>query len=67
MDQVLRGLTLAYNYIDDMLIAGKEAEEHKCPLRKIFECLQDQGIIINLSKCKLDVPQLQFLGHQIDS
>ena len=31
----------------------------------VFECLQDHGILINPSKCKLGIPQLQFLGHQI--
>ena len=29
MDQVLRGLTFAYNYIDDLLFASKDSEEHK--------------------------------------
>ena len=33
----------------------------------VFECLQDHGILINPSKCELDVPQLQFLGHETDS
>ena len=67
MDQVLRGLTYAYNYIDDLLIASKDPEEHKNHLRMVFERLQDHGILINPSKCELGVPQLQFLGHQIDS
>ena len=67
MDQVLRGLTYAYSYIDDLLIASKDSEEHKNHLRMVFEHLQDQGILINLSRCELGVPHLQFLGQQIDS
>ena len=65
--QVLRGLTLAYNHIYDLLIASEDSEEHKIQLRMVFECFQDHGILINPSKCELDVPRLQFLGHQIDS
>ena len=67
MDQVLLGLTFAYNYIDNLLIASKDSQEHENHLRMVFECFQYHGILINLSKCELIIPQLQFLGHQIDS
>ena len=67
MDQVLRGLTFAYNYIDDLLITSTDSEEHRNHLRMVFECLEDHGILIDPSKCELDIPQLQFLGHQINS
>ena len=49
MDQVLCGLTFAYNYIDDLLIASKDSEEHRNHLRMVFECLQDHEILINPS------------------
>ena len=67
LDQVLRGLTFAYNYIDDLLIASVDSEEHKIHLLMVFECLQDHWILIIVSKCEVGIPQLQFLGHQIDS
>ena len=67
MDQVLHGLTFAYNYIDDLLIASKDSVEHKNHLRMVFERLQVHRILINASKCELGAPQLQFLGHQMDS
>ena len=67
MDQVLHGLTFAYNYIHDLLIANKDSEEHKNHLHMVFERLHDHEILINPSKCELGVPQLQFLGHQIGS
>ena len=67
MDQVLRGLTFAYNYIDDLLFTSEDSEEHKNRLRTVFERLQDHGILINQSKCELGALQLQFPGHQIDS
>ena len=67
MDEVLRGLDFCYNYIDDLLVASKTADEHKQHLRIIFQRLQKYGIIINPQKCKFGVPSLQFLGHQVDS
>ena len=33
----------------------------------VFKRLQDHGILISLSKWELGIPQLNFLGHQIDS
>ena len=67
MDQVLLGLTSAYNYFDDLLIVTGDPEEHKTHLHMVFKRLQDHGILINPSKCELGFSQLQFLGHQIDS
>ena len=61
------GLTFAYNYINDLLIASMDAEECKCHFWTVFEHLHDHKILINLSKCELGIPQLQMLGHQIDS
>ena len=67
MDQVLRGLTFAYNYIDYLLMANKDSEEHKNHIHMVYERLQNHGILINPSKCELSLPQLQSLGHHIDS
>ena len=61
------GLTFTYNHIDDLLIASEESEEHNIHLRIVFEYLQDHGILIKTSKYELGIPQLQFLGHQVNS
>ncbi len=37
MDQVLRGLPFAYGYIDDILIASANSEEHIQHLKAVFE------------------------------
>ena len=37
MDQVLRGLSFAYDYIDDVLIASSNPEEHLQHLKIVFE------------------------------
>ena len=67
IDQVLRGLDFCYAYIDDLLIASSEVEDHKCHLRLVFECLSEYGVVINPAKCEFGVAQLQFLGHDVDS
>lgn len=67
IDQVLRGLYFCYAYIDDLLIASASPEEHKHHLRLVLECLNDHGVVVNPAKCVLGVPQLEFLGHLVDS
>ena len=67
IDQVLRGLPYCYAYIDDLLIASNSPEEHKEHLRQVLDRLSEHGIIINHSKCKFGVKELNFLGHRVNS
>ena len=67
MNQVLQGLDFAYTYIDDVLIASSSPEEHLTHLRAFFERLEDFGIIINTSKSRFGVSELDFLGHHVDA
>ena len=36
IDQVLRGLTCSYAYLDDILVASKDRNEHLCHLCQVF-------------------------------
>ncbi|BHF75335.1 hypothetical protein SprV_0501843100 [Sparganum proliferum] len=67
IDRVLRGLPFVYAYIDDLLVASRNAEEHKEHLALVFERLDQFGVVINPSKCALGVPSLDFLGHHVDA
>ncbi|BHF83328.1 hypothetical protein SprV_0802647600 [Sparganum proliferum] len=67
IDHVLRGLPFVYVYIDDLLVASRNEEEHKEHLALVFDRLDKFGVVVNPSKCVLGVPSLQFLGHQVDS
>ena len=66
IDSVLRGLPCSYAYLDDILVASKDQDEHLSHLRQVFTRLQDYGIQLNASKCVLGVPFLEFLGHHVD-
>ncbi|BHF65222.1 hypothetical protein SprV_0200823200 [Sparganum proliferum] len=67
IDRVLRGLLFVYAYIDDLLVASRNAEEHKEHLALVFDRLDQFGVVINPSKCVLGVPSLDFLGHHVDA
>ena len=58
MDEVLRGLDFCYAYVDDLLIASRNPNEHLTHLRLVFERLSQYGIIINAQKSVLGVSSL---------
>ena len=49
IDDVIRGLTFVYAYLDDLLVASPTEEEHETHLRLLFERLAKYGIVINPS------------------
>ena len=67
MDQVLRGISNTYVYIDDILNASSTPKEHLRDLNSVFKRLASHGIVINQSNCIFGVDQLDFLGHQVSS
>ncbi|UYV66084.1 hypothetical protein LAZ67_4000104 [Cordylochernes scorpioides] len=67
MDEVTKGLDFVFVYIDDVLIASKNENDHIQHLHIIFKRLSDQGLTINISKSVFGKPSLEFLGHIIDN
>ncbi|GFX12311.1 retrovirus-related Pol polyprotein from transposon opus [Trichonephila clavipes] len=67
IDEVTRGLKCVYAFIDDILIASKNVQEHTTNLRALFERLDYYGLMIKPSKCTFGVDSLKFLGFQVSS
>ncbi|VDL65111.1 unnamed protein product, partial [Hymenolepis diminuta] len=65
IDEVLHGLRFVFAYIDDILVASENEEEHKKHLEIVFERLNSRGLIINLSKNEIGQTALSFLGHTL--
>ena len=66
IDQILQGFHFCYAYIDNVLIASSNQDEHVQHLQMVLEILEKYGVIINPAKCELGITRLQFLGHQVD-
>ncbi|BHF62655.1 hypothetical protein SprV_0200564000 [Sparganum proliferum] len=66
IDEILRGLSFNFVYIDDILVASSSAEEHASHLRLIFERFQQHGLQLNVDKCVFGVNSIDFLGHHVD-
>ncbi|UYV76785.1 hypothetical protein LAZ67_14002014 [Cordylochernes scorpioides] len=67
MDEVTKGLDFVFVYIDDVLIASKNENDHIQHLHIIFKRLSDHGLTVNISKSVFGKPSLEFLGHIIDN
>ena len=62
IDEVLCDLHFCYSYIDDVLIACRDVNDH---LRQVFQRFLQYGVVINPFKCEFGVTQLTFLGHRL--
>lgn len=56
-----------YAYLDDIIVASRNPEEHRNHLRQVFHRLQQFGIAINVGKCVFGVTEVDFLGHHISA
>ncbi|KAG7197638.1 hypothetical protein KM043_016463 [Ampulex compressa] len=66
MDSTFRDLNFIIVYIDDIVIAFKDEEEHQQHLRMVLSRLQANGLKINPNKCVVGKPELVFLGYTIN-
>lgn len=68
IDELVRGLDFfCFPYIDDILIASKNKEEHKNHLRILFKRLEDYGVVVNVSKCHFGQDKVTFLGYEVST
>ena len=65
MDSTCKELPFVFAYIDDLLVASSNEQEHLTHLEALFNRLKDNGLVINPSKCKFGCSQIEFLGHEI--
>ena len=52
-------------YIDDILILGRNFEEHIQLVERVLKVLQEHGLKIKISKCSWVQKEVKFLGHLV--
>ena len=67
MDNVLAGLDYTFVYLDDVLVASPDHEQHAVHLREVLSRLSKHGLVLNAEKCQLGVPELDYLGHHVSA
>jgi hypothetical protein len=67
IDTTLQGLEGVQVYADDLLVTGKDDQEHWSNLKKVLDRLQAAGLRVKKEKCKFMQPSVTYLGHKIDA
>ncbi|XP_055615582.1 uncharacterized protein K02A2.6-like [Toxorhynchites rutilus septentrionalis] len=67
MDEILAGCEGVAWYLDDVIIEGKDMEEHDARLSEVMFRLKSRNVALNWEKCQFRVTELDFLGHRISS
>lgn len=67
VDSVLLGCSGTVAFIDDIVITGKDDEEHLKNVEEVFERLNRAGFKVNRSKCEFLKSKITYLGFVIDS
>ena len=66
MNNILLRLPGVVCHVDDILVFGKDAEEHEYRLQAVLNQLQTAGVTLNKDKCQFYQSSITFLGHVID-
>ena len=67
MESILQGLPNVCVYIDNILVAGRDHDDHLHNLAKVLDRLEKAGLTLKKSKCVFAVPLIEYLGHVIDA
>lgn len=69
MDRVLTGLkwTHCLVYMDDVLIFGRDFDEHLHRLDRVLNALENAGLTLNRRKCLIAVKEVRFLGYVVNA
>lgn len=66
MDNLLSDIPKAVSRLDDILVAGRDEEDHLHTLSLVLERLLNAGFQLSKAKCKFFQSSVVYLGHVIN-
>lgn len=67
MKGLLQGIPHVAIFLDDILLTGKDEQEHLQTLAKVLQRLKDASLRLKRTKCSFMSEEVMFLGHKVDS
>lgn len=69
MNQVLSGLVgrISYVYLDDIVVTGRNFEEHVHNLDEVLDRLDKANLSLKLEKCSFFQDKVDYLGHVVSA
>ncbi|CAH2208327.1 jg24389, partial [Pararge aegeria aegeria] len=65
LERILLGCDGVINFIDDILVFGKDKMEHDDRLEKVLKVLDSYNVVLNKEKCIYRARVVKFLGHEL--
>lgn len=63
----MRKYSFVFSYINDLLVASDSLEGHLIHPRLVFKNLRDNGLRVNMDKCVLGQPRVEFVSYEVSS
>ncbi|XP_058880768.1 uncharacterized protein K02A2.6-like [Acipenser ruthenus] len=67
MEGLLQGISHVAIYLDDILVTGKNDQEHLQTLSKVLQRVEEEGLRLKRSKCTFLGGEAEFLGNKVDA
>ena len=67
MEQLTADLSGVAVYLDDILVSGKDADDHVSNLKALLRRLDEKGLRVRLEKCEFAQPFVHYLGHLLST
>ena len=67
IDSMIAGISGVSSYLDDLIVYGKNENEHLESLTKLLDKICEYGFHLRMDKCRIGMSQIKYLGHIVDA
>ena len=64
MQRIFGDISKCFNHRDDIILGGRDEEEHNITLEAVLQRATGFGITFNKDKCEFGVKELHFCGYK---
>jgi len=65
MREMLENIEGVDVFVDDIIVWGKDVNEHNKRLRAVLDKLRAENVKLSVDKCNIGITEIKFLGHKL--